>query len=95
MSMRIARAAHVQRQESSRELTDILHRIGELMDEGRDLVSGSLFSNQDKSLYCKNIGAASGNEILNILMELYTEHPHLIPPRFLLREKTRTSRQPT
>jgi hypothetical protein len=61
-----------------------LAKICKLIDEGVDLVRGPGFTEEDRIHYSQKMGKVLGSEILDVLLEIYVEHPELIPPGFLL-----------
>ena len=66
--------------QSATELNSVLQEICKLIDKGRDLVHSGNFSEQDRRLYNENMAKVMGNEIFDVLGELWREHPELIPP---------------
>lgn len=65
--------------ESAYELHELLKEICQIIDEGRELVTEGKFTKKERDLYCNNMEEILGNQLGELLSEIWATHPELQP----------------
>lgn len=65
--------------EAAYELHELLKEICQIIDEGRDLVTEGKFTKKERELYCNNMEEILGNQLGELLSEIWATHPELQP----------------
>jgi|688.fasta_scaffold547101_2 hypothetical protein len=65
--------------ESAYELHELLKEICQIIDEGHELVNEGKFTKKERDLYTKNMEEILGNQLGELLTEIWSTHPELQP----------------